>query len=80
MRDEIAQMGLVLNGRESTLEKAMGKNGSADNVNITISVGVADSSGQHVRPEVVLEAADAALYCAKAAGKNCVKLVENVPA
>jgi diguanylate cyclase (GGDEF)-like protein len=49
-------------------------------VNITISIGVADNSRDNVRPEVVLEAADAALYRAKEAGKNCVKLVEAVTA
>jgi diguanylate cyclase (GGDEF)-like protein len=79
MRNEIAQMDLVLNGGEQALLKR-GSGTPSIAVNLTISVGVADSSGQHVRPEVVLEAADAALYCAKAAGKNCVKLVENVPA
>jgi len=83
MRDEIAHMGLVLNDREHPLQAAMRKQGApapATRVNITISIGVADNSGQNVRPEVVLEAADTALYSAKASGKNCVRLVEDVPA
>jgi diguanylate cyclase (GGDEF)-like protein len=81
IRDAIAHMGLELNGREHPLEKAMRKKGTAaptTAVNITISIGVADSSGDKARPEVVLEAADAALYRAKEAGKNCVKSVETV--
>ena len=70
MRDAISQMGLVLNGRAPT-EKTRGPDAEAS-LRITVSIGVADSSGNHVRPEVVLEAADAALYRAKEAGKNCV--------
>ena len=83
LRDSIAQMGMVLDGREDPLEKATRKKGApapTTSINITISVGVADNSGQNVRPEVVLEAADAALYRAKASGKNCVRLVEEVSA
>ena len=83
MRDAIAQMGLVLNGRVHPLERTMWKKGTpapATSINITISIGVADNSGQHVRPEVVLEAADAALYRAKESGKNCVKVIECVSA
>jgi diguanylate cyclase (GGDEF)-like protein len=70
MRDAISQMGLVLNGRPHP-DKAEGSD--AESVQITVSIGVADSSGNHARPEVVLEAADAALYRAKEAGKNCVR-------
>jgi diguanylate cyclase (GGDEF)-like protein len=83
MRDAIAQKGLVLKTREHSLVGGKRKKGPATvppSVNITISIGVADNSGQNVRPEVVLEAADAALYRAKAAGKNCVKLVETASA
>jgi diguanylate cyclase (GGDEF)-like protein len=70
MRDAISQMGLVLNGRPHP-DKAEGSD--AESVQITVSIGVADSSGNHARPEIVLEAADAALYRAKEAGKNCVR-------
>jgi diguanylate cyclase (GGDEF)-like protein len=79
MRDAISRMGLELNGREHPVEKTTQKNGTpapSALVNITISIGVADNSGNN-RPEVVLEAADAALYRAKEAGKNCVRLVED---
>lgn len=81
MRDTIARMGLQLNGREHPVEETarrMEPSNPPTLVNITISIGVADNSRDNVRPEVVLEAADAALYRAKEAGKNCVKLVEAV--
>jgi diguanylate cyclase (GGDEF)-like protein len=81
MRDTIAHMGLELNGREHPVEETtrrMEPSNPPTLVNITISIGVADNSRDNVRPEVVLEAADAALYRAKEAGKNCVKLVEAV--
>jgi len=81
MRDAIAHMGLELNDRENPLDKMARKDGAPapmSVVSITISIGVANNSRDNERPEVVLEAADAALYRAKEAGKNCVKLVESV--
>jgi GGDEF domain-containing protein len=45
-------------------------------VNITISIGLADRTQRHSTPELVLDAADAALYAAKAAGRNCVELAD----
>jgi diguanylate cyclase (GGDEF)-like protein len=49
-------------------------------VDISISIGVAERSNRHSTPELVLDAADAALYCAKEAGRNCVRLDESTPA
>lgn len=49
-------------------------------VNITISIGVAENSKELSTPELVLEAADGALYRAKESGRNCVRLAEGVPA
>jgi diguanylate cyclase (GGDEF)-like protein len=45
-------------------------------VTVTISIGIADKSVRHSTPDLVLDAADAALYDAKAAGRNCVRLDE----
>ncbi len=42
-------------------------------VNVTISIGVAESSKKYNSPEEVIKAADAILYKAKKAGRNCVK-------
>ena len=49
-------------------------------VTITISIGVAESSKKLSTPELVLEAADGALYRAKESGRNCVRLAESLPA
>ncbi len=48
-------------------------------VTITISIGVAEPSRRHSTPELVLDAADAALYRAKEAGRNCTRLAEGAP-
>jgi diguanylate cyclase (GGDEF)-like protein len=49
-------------------------------VTITISIGVAENSKKLSTPELVLEAADGALYRAKESGRNCVRLAESIPA
>jgi diguanylate cyclase (GGDEF)-like protein len=49
-------------------------------VSITISIGLGEKSMRHSTPELVLEAADAALYRAKEAGRNCVRIAEGTPA
>jgi GGDEF domain-containing protein len=49
-------------------------------VRLTISIGIAEKSTRHSTPELVLDAADAALYAAKAAGRNCIRLDETIPA
>lgn len=54
--------------------------GSQISVTITISIGVAESSKKLSTPELVLEAADGALYRAKESGRNCVRLAESLPA
>jgi len=51
----------------------------APKVNITISIGIAERSKRHSTPELVLDAADATLYLAKEAGRNCLKLHESTP-
>jgi diguanylate cyclase (GGDEF)-like protein len=45
-------------------------------IGISVSIGIGEKSKRHSTPELVLEAADAALYRAKEAGRNCVKLEE----
>lgn len=47
-------------------------------VEVTVSFGVADHEGRKT-PEELVQAADEALYRAKAAGRNCVKGVEVTP-
>ncbi len=46
----------------------------APRVTITVSIGLAEKSAHESTPELVLDAADEAMYRAKEAGRNCVKL------
>ena len=46
---------------------------------ITVSVGIATSSGSLATPSQLLAAADAALYAAKAAGRDRVELAQSTP-
>ena len=47
--------------------------GTAQQVSVTVSMGVAERGLQQRSPEEVLKAADQALYNAKGAGRNCVR-------
>jgi diguanylate cyclase (GGDEF)-like protein len=54
--------------------------GSDAAISLTISIGIGERSTRHSTPELVLDAADAALYRAKEAGRNCVRLEEGTQA
>jgi diguanylate cyclase (GGDEF)-like protein len=45
-------------------------------IGVSVSIGISEKSKRHSTPELVVEAADKALYRAKEAGRNCVKLEE----
>jgi diguanylate cyclase (GGDEF)-like protein len=81
LREAIAGTKFTLRGPQRDLEKTgeKPKPGPKHAATITISIGVADHSGRRPTPDMVVEAADAALYRAKEAGRNCVKLVEPSP-
>jgi diguanylate cyclase (GGDEF)-like protein len=49
-----------------------GRGGSGEVVQVTVSIGVADSRVAN-SPQAVIKAADQALYAAKDAGRNCVR-------
>jgi len=74
LRRSIAERGFVLRGSDRPARKPGPskdpKQTSAPRVNITLSIGVAERSKRHSTPELVLEAADAALYEAKSQGRN----------
>ncbi|WP_322761721.1 GGDEF domain-containing protein [Frankia sp. Cr2] len=57
-----------------------GRSAGAVIVSVTVSVGVATASGTEVDLPILLETADAALYRAKADGRNRVRLAARVPA
>jgi diguanylate cyclase (GGDEF)-like protein len=79
LRRSIADAGFVLRGPDRARKPrpaAQTNEASAPRVNISISIGLAERSKRHSTPELVLDAADAALYRAKEAGRNCLKLDE----
>jgi diguanylate cyclase (GGDEF)-like protein len=65
---------VVARDRRSRRHRQGGGGEKQQTVTVTISIGIADKSVRHSTPDLVLDAADAALYDAKAAGRNCVRL------
>ena len=57
--------------------KPFGLRGSKKRLKVTVSLGAADRTNQRSTPEEVLAAADKALYRAKKAGRNRVKLASS---
>ena len=82
LREAIAASGFRLRGPRDPDKKPEHppEPGPEKSVTITISIGVAENSKKLSTPELVLEAADGALYRAKESGRNCVQLAENTPA
>lgn len=77
LREKVASYDMVVRNRSDRPKddklgtKKRGSNNTEKTVNVTISIGVADSSDiKH--PKKVLKAADEALYKAKKSGRNCV--------
>lgn len=83
LRRSIADAGFVLRGPDRPARKPRPardtKPTSAPRVDISISIGIAERSKRHSTPELVLDAADATLYRAKEAGRNCLKVDESTP-
>jgi diguanylate cyclase (GGDEF)-like protein len=83
LRRSIADAGFVLRSPDRPASKPRSAREatqtSAPRVNLSISIGIAERSKRHSTPELVLDAADAALYRAKEAGRNCLKLDESTP-
>jgi diguanylate cyclase (GGDEF)-like protein len=84
VRQAIAETDFVLRREDRPARRPRRVNktdqGVRQAVRVTISIGIADKSVRHSTPDLVLDAADAALYAAKAAGRNCVRLDETIPA
>ena len=83
LRRSISTVAFVLRSPDRPARKPRTSGGTkqadAPKITITISIGLAERSTRHSTPELVLDAADAALYRAKEAGRNCVKLDESMP-
>src|SRR5260370_469254 len=54
-------------------EKVVTNKGPGPRVPVTISIGVAEKSERHAQPDLVVQAADRALYRAKDGGRNQVQ-------
>jgi len=83
LRGSIAERGFILRSPDRPANKprhATETKQSAPRVNISVSIGLAERSKRHSTPELVLDAADATMYRAKEAGRNCLKLDESTPA
>ena len=82
LRRAIAEHSFVLRGPNRPREKPRQKPEAPkrEPLTVTISGGVAERSKRHSTPELVLEAADTALYLAKESGRNCVRLDPTPPA
>jgi diguanylate cyclase (GGDEF)-like protein len=57
---------------ECTLVRRGGPKGILRHLNVTVSIGVAESNIRTIHPEEVIKVADTALYAAKNNGRNCV--------
>jgi diguanylate cyclase (GGDEF)-like protein len=75
LREAIATSGFTVREKKRPGSKPeTTRKGSDKQVQITISIGVAEREGDNRDPEAVIKAADTALYRAKKAGRNCVSL------
>lgn len=86
LRQSIERYQMALRDKQNRPEDAAqgrqkrGATTSSPFVSVTISIGVAERSGEHREPEEVIKAADEALYRAKGAGRNCVVAYDQKPA
>ena len=72
MRKIIEQSAFTVRGKDRRRKGKTGiGRGSKKEINVTVSVGLAARSGEHLTPAEVLRMADQALYKAKARGRNC---------
>ena len=83
VRKAIADVGFVLRcarpASQEAVENEAPRISSARSrrITITVSIGLAERSQRHSTPELVLDAADTALYRAKEAGRNCLKFADS---
>lgn len=84
VRTAVADARFVLRGPDRPASSRYRRRGAdpsshqRPSVGITISIGLAERSRRHSTPELVVDAADAALYRAKEAGRNCVRIADGV--
>jgi diguanylate cyclase (GGDEF)-like protein len=76
----IASTGFVVRGKDRPPKRPLEvrPRRNLTRIQITVSAGVAGRSPRHSSPELVLDAADAALYRAKEAGRNRVSALNRI--
>jgi diguanylate cyclase (GGDEF)-like protein len=72
LRETIASTPFIINRASRRKSDNKGKRGQKKSVNVTVSIGLADSKSGSSSPWDVLKLADKALYRAKGKGRNCV--------
>lgn len=77
LREAVAAAGFLLRESRKGSRGTGPKLAAGTTVKITISIGFADRSEERPTPEIVLKAADEALYRAKESGRNCVRYAES---
>jgi GGDEF domain-containing protein len=82
VRQAIADVRFVLRGPDRPAKMPSGARGvnqqqAKPTITITVSIGLAERSQRYSTPELVLDAADTALYRAKEAGRNCLKFADS---
>ena len=82
VRKAIADVQFVLRSPDRPVKKpskmtAGNQQQAKPTITITVSIGLAERSQRHSTPELVLDAADTALYRAKEAGRNCLRFANS---
>jgi diguanylate cyclase (GGDEF)-like protein len=82
VRQEIAERGFVIRSANRPAKRPAKKvptdaQQPRKTIPITVSIGLAERSQRHSTPELVLDAADGAMYRAKEAGRNCLRIADS---
>ncbi|GAA0136962.1 GGDEF domain-containing protein [Paenibacillus sp. YSY-4.3] len=76
LREQIAKRPFTLRNRKgkskSKSRRKTRNNRAGKQIYITVSIGLAQKSEKHKKPDAVMKSADTALYRAKKKGRNCV--------
>jgi diguanylate cyclase (GGDEF)-like protein len=73
LREAIASTPFVVNRASRRIDDTMTRPNTSESVTVTVSIGLADSSGEVSSPWDVLKMSDKALYRAKGNGRNRVR-------
>ncbi|WP_164515194.1 GGDEF domain-containing protein [Paenibacillus lentus] len=75
LREQISKRPFTLRNRKGkgrSKSRRKTRNRTGKQIHITVSIGLAQKSEKHKKPDAVMKSADTALYRAKKKGRNCV--------